>query len=266
MKSKIINFIKSLILTDEDITTLNKEIIKEEFSLENEINVKDTSKEKFDQIMDFAISLEEKNPRGLLDLIRILLRPLQSELLISSVEAEEHKSHKGVSSHKFFMPNCKNLNLQYTWDKQKYNNEDFLIHLNRDPILPCPWKRRDYISTISHIGTNKLLNKPLLSNYGGEWKQDTSNHFVSIWLPWGIAFVNGGNHSISVGIINGEGTLMPTDVYDMNFLLEKVRCDGKNYILIETNEVLDSVNDIRIAAVFEIGRILHRNKIIPMHI
>jgi hypothetical protein len=187
-------------------------------------------------------------------------------LLISSVEAEEHKSHKGVSSHNFFMPNCQNFELQSTWNKETLRSEDFLIHLNRDPVLPCPWNRSRYISNISHIGTNKILNKPVWSNYGGEWKQDTTNHFVSIWLPWGIAFVNGGNHSISVGIINGEGTLVPKDVYDMSFLLEKVKCNGEHYILIENNEVLDTVNDIRIAAVFEIGRILHRNKIIPMHI
>lgn len=266
MKSKIRNFIKSLILTDYEIKSLNKEIIKDEVLLHNEINVKDTSKEKFDQIMNFAVSLEEKNPRGLFDLIRILLRPLQSELLISPIEYEEHNFNKELQSHKFFMPNCQLLELQNTLNKPILKNDNFLIHLNRDPILPGPWNRDRYISSLSNIGTNKILNKSVWSNYGGEWKQDISNHFVSIWLPWGIAFVNGGNHSISVGIINGEGTLVPKDVYDMSFLLEQVKCDGENYILIENNEVLDTVNDIRIAAVFEIGRILHRNKIIPMHI
>lgn len=265
MKSKIRNFIKNLVLTNDEITTLNNEIIKEKVFLQNKINVKDTSKERFNQILNFALDLEKENTRGLVDLMRILLRPLQSELLISSIEAEEHKSNNELLSHNFFMPNCQFLDLQSTWEKPKLKNEDFLIHLNRDPILPWPWYRSRYVSAISNIGANKI-NKPIWQDYGGKWEQDKVNHRISLWQPWGLAFVDGGNHSISVGIINGEGTLEPTDVYDMSFLLEKVKCDGENYILIESNQILDSVNSVRRAAVFEIGRILHRNNIIPMHV
>jgi hypothetical protein len=83
-------------------------------------------------------------------------------------------------------------------------------------------------------------------------------------LPWGIAFVNGGNHSISVGIVGGEGVLQPNEVYDMSKMLDLVQCDGQHYRAVSNGQILDRVHDTRIAAVFEVGRMLRTHRITPM--
>jgi hypothetical protein len=40
----------------------------------------------FQAIMYFAEDMAQQNPRGLIDIVRALLRPLQAELLISAIE------------------------------------------------------------------------------------------------------------------------------------------------------------------------------------
>ncbi|ENZ0047743.1 DUF6710 family protein [Escherichia coli] len=43
---------------------------------------------------------------------------------------------------------------------------------------------------------------------GKPWKQDKNNHYVDLWLPWRIGFMRRGNHSITAGILAGEGALI----------------------------------------------------------
>lgn len=203
--------------------------------------------------MNFARKIEEKNPEALIELIRVLLKPIQVNEFLRVIESKSDLLPR--LSCDFFM---KEIN-QYT-NKIKQNNKDFLINLNKDPVLPSPWHKERYVKCLSYIGEDK--KNPY---FGGKWTQD-DNHRINIFLPWGIVIVNGGNHSISTGIICGEGTLVPTEVYDLSSLLNEVKTDGENYILIKNNQILDSVYDVRTAAVFEIGRLLQKHNIIPMHI
>lgn len=225
-----------------------------------------SNKVRFDHILDFALKVEKDNPKGLIDLIRALLKPLQSELLMSTIENELYKSRKELNPYDFFISNEK-IDLSSKENYIDLDSKKFLIHLSKDSILPCPWNRERYIDALGYIGTGK--EKPyLIENYCRrpvEWKQD-SNHRVIIWQPWGIVFVNSGNHSIATGILEGEGTLTPTNVYDMGSILDKIKCDGNNYILINSNEIIEQVRDVRIAAIFEIGRLLRKNNIVPMKI
>lgn len=210
-------------------------------------------KTEFDHILEFALELEKSNPESLIRLVRALLRPLQSDLLISSVEREAHKACDAIENYKFFIPHGP-TKLLMGLESPQLNPDNFSIQLSCDPILPCPWHRDRYTGTLSHIGANKKA---------GLWREDP-NHQAVIWLPWGIVFVNGGNHSIAAGILGGEGILKPRAVYDMAPLLEQVECDGKNYLSKSEKTVICKVHDKRIAALFEIGRIMKRNNIVPM--
>ncbi|WP_306464925.1 DUF6710 family protein [Duffyella gerundensis] len=49
---------------------------------------------------------------------------------------------------------------------------------------------------------------------------------VELWLPWRIAFVKGGNHSLAAGILSGEGLLLPERVFNMQDLLNRVSTNG----------------------------------------
>lgn len=208
----------------------------------------------FDNIMSFASKLESANPNALVDLIRVLLKPLQTKLLLLSIESQKHHPMEILNHYKFFMPNGP-INIQSQSTGIELDKNDFLINLNKDPILPCPWNPDRYVQALSQIGLTKSR---------GEFKQDPINHHVSIWLPWGIAFVNNGNHSIATGILGGEGVIIPTYVSDMRHMINEIKCDGINYISIDDTQILDSVNDVRIGAVFEIGRMLQKHKIMPM--
>jgi hypothetical protein len=208
----------------------------------------------FEHIMAFARSLAANNPDALADLVRVLLRPLQSELLLSAIENKLHGARDGIVDHRFFMPNGPS-DIQMAFDCPRLDSDGFWVQLDRDPVLPCPWNKGCYVRALAEIGHGKSA---------GDWQEDPSNHFVTVWLPWGIAFANGGNHSIAAGIIGGEGQLRPNEVYDMAKLLGLVQCDGVHYRSVSDGKILDQVQDIRIAAVFEIGRLLQAKGIKPM--
>lgn len=211
---------------------------------------------EFDHIMAFAQALAKSNPVVLVDLVRILLRPLQSELLLTAIENGMHGARHGIEGYKFFMPNGLNQ-MQMPFDCPRLDSDQFLVHLDRDPVLPCPWHRDRYVGTLTNIGHGK---------HCGDWQEDRTNHSVTVWLPWGIAFVHGGNHSIAAGIVGGEGVLRPKEVLDMGSMLDLVQCDGKNYHSKQDGQVLDSVNDEKIAALFEVGRLMRHHGITPMAI
>lgn len=211
---------------------------------------------EFDHIMDFACSIASKNPVALINMVRVLLRPLQSELLLTAIQNEMHQAQHEIESYKFFMPNGPSQ-LQMDFDEPKLDAANFLVQLNCDPVLPCPWHRDRYVDNLGYIGKDKAR---------GPWKEDSLNHRITIWLPWGIAFVHGGNHSISTGILNGEGTVKPKEVYNMARLLGHVQCDGTHYRDTKSGAILDSVHDYKIAAVFEIGRLMKLHQITPMKI
>lgn len=211
-------------------------------------------KTKFDNIINFARSLENKNPMALVDLVRALLRPLQAKLLLSAIENELHGAQSEVESEKFFISSNFPKNI-LDFKYPQLAPEQFEVQLNRDPVLPCPWHRDHYVGTLSTIG----LDKP-----NGVWKEDTTNHHIKICLPWGIVFITGGNHSIATGILGGEGMLKPSEVCDMRKLLELAQCDGKHYRLAKTGDILEPVRDYRVAAIFEIGRLMLNHHITPM--
>lgn len=208
---------------------------------------------QFTHILAFAKELEVENPNGLIKLVNLLLRPLQADLLSSAVMNELHAARAEVDAQNFFMPGGPS-DIQYPGNYPRLNSDDFSVRLNRDPILPCPWHRNRYQGTLGFIGTGE-------SN--GEWRQD-SNHSVLLLLPWGIPFVTGGNHSIAAGVLAGEGLLKPTEVFDLSHLLDEVRCDGRKYVAVSDGRVLDKVRDVRIAAIFEIGRMMRKHNVVPM--
>lgn len=206
--------------------------------------------------MGFAQSLAKRNPTALIDLVRILLRPLQSELLLTAIENEIHRAKDDFIGYYFFMPNGPNdIQMEINYPRLEANK--FLVQLSRDPVLPSPWNRDRYVERLTSIGHGKSW---------GDWKVDTINHNITLWLPWGIAFVNRGNHSIAVGIVEGEGALHPNRVFDMSALLDLVECDGKHYRSIRDGTVLDTVHDYKVAALFEVGRLMRQHHITPMAI
>jgi hypothetical protein len=223
----------------------------------NFFSTKNTSKsegykrlEHFNVTMELAHKIAIKNPQALHELIRALLRPLQSEHLLAVAERPDHQAPEPIAGHSFFFSNID------IFSSHRYLLRDkpiIKLNLTSDLILPTPWRRDRYESALTEIGTGKIK---------GEWKQDSINHVVSLCLPWGIGFVTGGNHSISAGILAGENaTVIAEEVFDFSPIFKDVECDGTYYRSKHDGKILAEVIDHRKAAVFEIGRLLLQNNV-----
>lgn len=197
----------------------------------------------FAQTMSMAEEIAALNPEGLLLLVRALLRPLQAEHMLGVAECAQHQAPEDLGYLSFF------FDLNTIAQSSEFYLRDkpvVYVELSKDIVLPTPWKKRGYVNALATIGTGKSK---------GEWRQD-GNHCVAVWWPWRIAFVSGGNHSITAGILAGEGRVQATDVFDLSPIFDRVICDGQTYCERSTGRVLGNVYDSRRAAVFEIGRLM----------
>ncbi|WMY08081.1 DUF6710 family protein [Paraburkholderia phenoliruptrix] len=202
---------------------------------------------QFENIMEMAREIAQRNPAALHDLVNLLLRPYQAEALVGVVENAAHQAPPSIVSSSFFFDDRRITPLSYGIGV-KLAPDAFRVNLAKDTILPWPWNRQRIASALAHIGRGKSM---------GKWRQDP-NHQVMLWLPWGISFVGGGNHSIAAGIIAGDGEVTPGEVRDMSALLDLVECDGRYYRETSSRKTIATVDDERIAAVFEIGRLMRQ--------
>jgi hypothetical protein len=131
-------------------------------------------------------------------------------------------------------------------DCLRLNVEGYQVDLTKDIVLPTPWRRAGLVSALTSIGLGKT---------SGQWRQD-SNHNVTLVLPWNIGLVTGGNHSIAAGVLGHEGILSPTDVLDLSPLLDRVVCNGDQFINRYSSEIVARAKNGRMAALYEIGRLL----------
>jgi len=96
-------------------------------------------------------------------------------------------------------------------------------------VLPWSWKKLRLVTCIAQIGEGRPR---------GQWHQYQNNHYVDLWLSMGVAWVYGGNHSISAGIIQGKGEIIPRYVYDISDVYDYVYCDGVNYYRKEDGSII----------------------------
>jgi hypothetical protein len=205
---------------------------------------------EFNNLMDFANAVATSNPDALRNLVRLYLRPLQSEMLLDAAGKGSKRDVPSIDSRSFFWEEQSSMfSMLRRTRRRQFQCE---LQLNRDIILPWPWHRERLIRSLSSLGRKRAW---------GRWKQDEMNHHVHVWLPWGIAFVAGGNHSIAAGIIEGEGKVVPTEVHDMSAIFRLVECDGMHFIDKRDGRRISLVNDARTAAVFEIGRLMRKFKV-----
>lgn len=120
------------------------------------------------------------------------------------------------------------------------------VRLGVDVILPWPWSRERLLTSLSKL-------RP--GGDWGDWRQD-DNHRVELWLPIGVSWIYGGNHSITAGIINAAGEITPEVTYDISAVYEHVTCDGLDYRRAHDDSRIAPVADLDIAVMFEIGRLL----------
>lgn len=236
-------------------------------------------KKEFNNILDFATKVIERskditgitNNHPITDVVRLLGRGVQTHYLMNLLYVEDESNLKQLRPIEVYFKRKWQMEYdfhKYLGDKKyitigPFNNVFFddlkeeltidrTIELKKDLVLPWPWKRERLISSISYIGESRPR---------GEWLEDEYNHKIELWLPLGIAWVHGGNHSIASGIIQGVGVVKPKVIYDISKIYDYIYCDGMNYIRIKDNTILGPVTCLEFAAIFEIGRMMKENDI-----
>lgn len=232
----------------------------------NNLYIKDnlSDKEKFDNIVSFAKVIidecENKNYKEhpILDLIRIVGRRLQTDYmgyLLYSGQDENHSRDLFPQEVLFTLydkvvqdKDGDFIKISDLLERKEYSKK---VNLSKDLVLPWPWNSSRIKRSLINIGDGRDW---------GKWMADDTNHYLDVWLPMGIVWVYGGNHSITIGIIQG-GELSPKSYTDISKIYNYVRCDGNNYIDISTGNIISKVKSPEYAAIFEIGRIMNEKGI-----
>ncbi|UGB30707.1 DUF6710 family protein [Metabacillus sp. B2-18] len=234
--------------------------------IHRKINAK-KNKEDFDSIMEFANSVLEQTKkleevRGplsdevehpLIDVVRLVGRKLQTQYLTNLLYKKTESELPSLFPEEVLFDLRASLSLDGKEFEDIINElkEEKTVLLSHDLVLPWSWRTSRLVNCIARIGEGRA---------DGPWRQDY-NHCVDLWLPMGIAWVGGGNHSISTGIIQGKGSITPEVIYDISAVYDYVHCDGVNYYRKEDGFKISPVKNAEIAAIFEIGRLMKENSI-----
>lgn len=178
---------------------------------------------------------EAGNIEGLKDLIKLILRPIQSNHLLHAYISEKNRALKELNwSDDFGVVSFIDVRVgekiirdrtfaSWCWSAEcliKEKNIFPQLDLSTDIVLPTPWHPNRILSNIGSIGEDRPR---------GQFKQDYSNHRVTYQYPLMIGWVTGGNHSLMQGIISGRGVIVPDEVHDISLLIDAVEFDGLNW-------------------------------------
>ncbi len=209
-------------------------------------------REEFANILDLARIMARRDAQALPLLIRLLGRAAQIRAMGRVVREKKMESYDYDSDHALFHYGAElTRNGQRLDDLKREVPAPRSLNLASDLIFPWPWNAGRIINAFSNL-------RP--GGEWGRWQQDL-NHSIELWLPIGIGWVHGGNHSITAGILNGEGEIQPEITYDISRVYKHVTCDGIKYYRKYDGKAIGVVPDFEMAAVFEIGRLIMKHKV-----
>lgn len=217
----------------------------------------DSNTEELKHLLERANRLASKgNHAGITDLIKIVMRGIQSQHILSAYTRNDHSAIDplhwwtcfGFDSH---IPGLEKPFSDIGWSPECQNtNEEEMpeISLRTDILLPTAWHPSSIVNMLGVIGDELPC---------GPFKQDP-NHLVTWITPLNIGFVGGGNHSIAQGIIRGEGSIKVRELINFEPIIEKVRYDGHQWISLINNQPLGAPLYKELGWAWELGRILMR--------
>lgn len=211
-------------------------------------------REEFASIMEIARIIAKRDPKALPALIKLIGRSSQARVMnkvlrhdqdVEDCEYEERQALFDPSAP--ITPDGRSLQ-----DLKRKVPAPRPLKLGIDLVFPWPWEQGRIINSLCELRPGGV---------GGEWRQDW-NHGVMLWLPLGVGWVFGGNHSITAGIIHAQGEVTPEETYDISRVYKHVICDGVEYRRIHDNARIGLVPDLEMAAIFEIGRLIKKHRVV----
>lgn len=211
--------------------------------------------EEFENLMGHASFVAEADPTALADLVRLLAREVEARYATLALGFE------GDAPVPFWLDDLSPwFGNEWSLDGRGRTFSDLrrdvtghkpALRLGIDPVVPNVWNSGRLERTLTDIGAGRP---------NGPWLQDPTNHRVDLLLPLGVGIVTNGNHSIAAGIAQCAGYVTPDHVYDISEVYEHVGCDGRSFYRLADGFEVGPVLDPRWAAVFEIGRLMTRNR------
>lgn len=123
------------------------------------------------------------------------------------------------------------------------------ISLKDDCVLSFPWSSSRMKDNVLHILKN-------------EFKYFANNHWSYYYDGIDVCAVYNGFHSLASGIYKKEGYI-EAKVIDIKPLYKHVRTDGVYFYNAHTGEVIEPVQDFRIAILFEISKMKYKLELEP---
>lgn len=213
---------------------------------------RDGQREEFDSILQIARILAKQDPNALPLLANLIGRSSQARAMNRVLRQTEESVEDCDYDSMLF-----DTRAPLTRDGRRLDDLKLEVKSPRslflgvDLVLPWPWSAGRIIDSLSNLRPGGAW---------GSWRQD-SNHCIELWLPIGIGWVHGGNHSITAGILQAKGRIKPEITYDMSAVYNHVVCDGIAFRRSHDDSIIGPVSDLEIAAVFEIGRLIKTKKV-----
>jgi hypothetical protein len=210
-------------------------------------------REEFQRILEIANIIAKKDPKALPALIKLVGRHAQARAMDTVLRHPQDAEDCEYDDRTvLFNPSAPltAAGLSLNKLKRKVRTPRAMI-LGVDLVFPWPWERGRIIDSLCTL-------RP--GGKGGKWRQDL-NHRVELWLPLGVGWVGGGNHSLTAGIIHAQGKVKPEVTYDISRVYRHVVCDGVKYKRKRDQSTISPVADLEMAAIFEIGRLIHKHHV-----
>lgn len=201
-------------------------------------------KQDFERIVDIGKQIHSSNPDALFPYMRALLKKVQSDLFLRFLIADEHKAPETDTGLFFGLRAC--FYSGEKWLTEARLDERHEVDLREDIVISSPWMRQRFVNAMSTIGRECPK---------GTWRKD-KNHYVTLLLPFRIAWFENGNHSSITGVLKQEGVAEADVVYDVTKLYNKIHTDGVFFYETSTGRRLSEVYYIEFAAAYELGRLI----------
>ncbi|MFT7776601.1 MAG: hypothetical protein QM732_25735 [Roseateles sp.] len=189
------------------------------------------------------------NKRALPSFCRAVARPLQARRLAKALQYPVHEVSISAEFDEMFFSSFRPIapDGRSLYDLTRRQDDEpkvrHRLQLGRDALLPWPWHRDRLVNTLSTIGRSKGASA---------WRSD-HNHQVQLVLPFGLAFVLGGNHSIAAGVVDGEGEVV-ADARDISAAYHHVFYDGCEFRRKHDGTGLSAPTEEEPGVLFELGR------------
>lgn len=193
---------------------------------------------------------DRENLSALEDLQRLILRPIQSIHMADAYYKQDHGAisafHTWNSIGIGYIPSLEKNFIEFVLAHEMDKNGLPVAKLGRDNVLPTSWHPSSILNSIGLIGEGRKY---------GCWTQD-SNHKLTFMYPLNIYWVDGGNHSITVGILLAEGHISPNVGYDLSELYPHVIFNGDFWLDAKTGEKIGRPRYQELGYAYEIGRLI----------